>query len=286
MQRLKKSKSIDTRFQLTSDDDESDDSNDDIKDQEEELNNESNDDDDDGDELENADIEQMLQENLNSLKPNSLTEKNLKKFNEKIEKTGVCYLSRIPPFMQPSKLRSILTKYGTIGRIYLNPEDSKITARRKKYKHNKKINFVEGWIEFEDKKIARQVATLLNNTNIGGKKRDYYYDDIWNIKYLPKFKWNNLTEQLAYEMKVKEQRLRAEMSQAKRENSMYLKNVQKAKAIDAMETKKRKKFESGESTEAPTQSIRRKFRQRKVQEQSSNPPSDKKSSLKSKIFTN
>ena len=30
----------------------------------------------------------------------------------------------------------------------------------------------------------------------GGKKRSYYHDDIWNIKYLPKFKWTNLTEKL------------------------------------------------------------------------------------------
>jgi ESF2/ABP1 family protein len=45
-----------------------------------------------------------------------------------------------------------------------------------------------GWVEFADKKIARQVAESLNNTAIGGKKGDYYHDDIWNLKYLKKFK--------------------------------------------------------------------------------------------------
>ena len=27
---------------------------------------------------------------------------------------------------------------------------------------------------------------------VGGKKRSYYHDDLWNIKYLPKFKWTHL----------------------------------------------------------------------------------------------
>jgi len=30
----------------------------------------------------------------------------------------------------------------------------------------------------------------------GGKKRGFYYDDLWNIKYLPKFQWIHLTEKL------------------------------------------------------------------------------------------
>ena len=30
----------------------------------------------------------------------------------------------------------------------------------------------------------------------GGKKRGFYYDDLWNIKYLPKFQWTHLTEKL------------------------------------------------------------------------------------------
>jgi ESF2/ABP1 family protein len=201
---------------------------------------------------------QEEQENFEALKPLSVDE--LAKFQAKVEKTGVCYMSRIPPFMKHTKLRSMLIKYGEIGRIYLNPEDSKISAKRKKYKKNRRVNYTEGWIEFMDKKIARQVAAMLNNTNMGGKKRSYYYDDIWNIKYLPKFKWNNLTEQLAYELKVKEQRLKNEISQAKRENKMYLKNVEKAKAIEAME--KRKKTSAPADISKPK--VERKFKQRQA----------------------
>jgi hypothetical protein len=30
----------------------------------------------------------------------------------------------------------------------------------------------------------------------GGRKRSYYAYDLWNIKYLPKFKWHHLTERI------------------------------------------------------------------------------------------
>lgn len=45
-----------------------------------------------------------------------------------------------------------------------------------------------GWVEFSDKKVAKRVAESLNCTPIGGKKGDFYHDDIWNLKYLKNFK--------------------------------------------------------------------------------------------------
>lgn len=35
---------------------------------------------------------------------------------------GVVYLSRVPPFMRPRKVRHLLSQYGTLGRVYLQPE--------------------------------------------------------------------------------------------------------------------------------------------------------------------
>ncbi|KAI9205682.1 uncharacterized protein BJ171DRAFT_501177 [Polychytrium aggregatum] len=213
----------------------------------------------------------------------ALTPAALAKFQAKVEKTGVCYLSRIPPFMKPIKVRQLLSQYGEIGRVYLVPEDPKIAARRKKYKGNRRKNYTEGWVEFMDKKVGRLVAERLNNNKIGGKKRSYYYDDIWTIKYLPRFKWQHLTEQIAYERAVRDQKLKAEMSQAKRENKVYIKNVEKAKMIEGIEARKSRKRQiedssstgevlatpavnaaSAASVEEATAAIRRRFKQRKV----------------------
>jgi ESF2/ABP1 family protein len=60
-------------------------------------------------------------------------------------------------------------------------------------------NFTEGWVEFEDKAIAKSVAAGLNGQQIGGKRRSAYHFDLWCMKYLPKFKWDHLTEEIAYE---------------------------------------------------------------------------------------
>lgn len=43
-------------------------------------------------------------------------------------------------------------------------------ARRRRVKQggNKKVCYTEGWVEFEDKRVAKRVAKSLNNTKIGG----------------------------------------------------------------------------------------------------------------------
>lgn len=49
------------------------------------------------------------------------------------DKRGVCYLSRIPPHMDPVKLRQILSQYGEIQRIYLTPESKHSVKFRRKF---------------------------------------------------------------------------------------------------------------------------------------------------------
>lgn len=124
----------------------------------------------------------------------SLTPEELEKFEKARNNTGVCYLSRIPPFMQPRQVRSLLGKHAEVGRIFMVPEDPKSTAKRKKYKKERRTQFIEGWVEFKDKKKAKALAEHLNMKQIGGKRSNEYYSEMWNIKYLPKFKWHHLTE--------------------------------------------------------------------------------------------
>ena len=43
--------------------------------------------------------------------------------NKKSDTTsGIIYLSRIPPFMKPHKVKHLLSHYGSVGRIYLQSE--------------------------------------------------------------------------------------------------------------------------------------------------------------------
>lgn len=67
------------------------------------------------------------EEKLESCKEKSESRRSKKKQRlleeaAKADQRGICYLSRIPPHMDPVKLRQILSQYGEIQRIYLAPE--------------------------------------------------------------------------------------------------------------------------------------------------------------------
>lgn len=167
-----------------------------------------------------------------------LTKKNLVASGAAMKRSGVVYLSRIPPFMKPTKLRSLLEPYGEINRIFMSPEDPASHARRVKNGGNKKRSFTDGWVEFVNKKNAKQACELLNAQTIGGKKGTYYHDDVWNLLYLKGFKWNNLTEQIAAENAERASRMRAEISKTTKENKEFVQNVERAKMLEGMEAKK------------------------------------------------
>lgn len=178
-----------------------------------------------------------------------LTKKNLVATEAAIKKSGVVYLSRIPPFMKPAKLRSLLEPYGAINRIFLSPEDPAAHTRRVKSGGNKKRSFADGWVEFVNKKDAKAVCELLNARTIGGKKGSYYRDDIWNLLYLKGFKWHNLTEQIAAENAERTSRMRAEISKTTKENKEFVRNVERAKMLDGIEAKAAAKKEKSGATE-------------------------------------
>ncbi|CCU74680.1 unnamed protein product [Blumeria hordei] len=176
----------------------------------------------------------------NSLMPGlsrPITKKNLIATAAAVKRSGVVYLSRIPPFMKPTKLRSLLEPYGAINRLFLTPEDPSAHARRVRHGGNKKRSFIDGWVEFVNKSDAKAACELLNARTIGGKKGTYYRDDVWNMLYLKGFKWNNLTAQIAAENAERASRMRAEISKSTKENKEFVKNIERAKMLEGMESK-------------------------------------------------
>ena len=177
-----------------------------------------------------------------------LSKKNLVATADAIKRSGVVYLSRVPPFMKPTKLRSLLEPYGVINRIFLSPEDPASHTRRVRNGGNKKRSYTDGWIEFANKKDAKHVCELLNAKIVGGKKGTYYHDDVWNLLYLKGFKWHNLTEQITAENAERASRMRAEISKTTKENKLFVQNVERAKMLEGMESKKAEKAEKAART--------------------------------------
>ncbi|GJN33338.1 hypothetical protein PR202_gb21929 [Eleusine coracana subsp. coracana] len=122
-------------------------------------------------------------------------------------KRGVCYLSRVPPHMNPSHIRQMLSKYGEVLRIYLVPEGQ----GHRKHASVKAKAYSEGWIEFAKKSVAKRVANMLNG------------------------------EQIAEKTHIREQKLTLEIAAAKKQRDHYLSNVEKSRALKHIQERRKKK---------------------------------------------
>lgn len=160
-------------------------------------------------------------------------------------KPGVIYLSRIPPFMKPPTLRRLLSPHGIILRIFLTPEPHSIYLKRRSLGGNKKRSFIDGWVEFSRRKDARICAEALNATTIGG--RGWYGDDVWNIRYLKKFTWEDLMGGVRREEREREERIRVGLGREGRERAEFLRGVERAKIEETRRAKTSKKIKHDEA---------------------------------------
>ncbi|KAF7118148.1 hypothetical protein CNMCM5793_007541 [Aspergillus hiratsukae] len=188
----------------------------------------------------------------------------------KKNKTGVIYLSSLPPYLKPFALKSMLETRGfaPITKVFLTPEVPSTSAPRRR--SNKRKSYADGWVEFASKKTAKICAETLNATIVGGKKGGWYHDDVWNMKYLKGFKWADLMEQVQRERSEREAKRRIEDTRARKEDKVFLQGVEQGKVLQGIQKKneeKRKRAAEGEAAAAAAASdlkVRRLFKQNEV----------------------
>lgn len=174
-------------------------------------------------------IDDAISEHLDEDK--DLEDNTLDNYKEKVRRSGVIYISYIPEGMTVSTLRQSLKKFG-VNRIFLVPDKTIQT-------HKKKQNYKEGWIEFTDKIMGKLCEYELNGKIYGGKKRNNKFrEEIWNLKYLKKFKWGHLMEKLQFSKKLRDHKMKAELSQIKRENNFILETFEQSKRINNLNKKR------------------------------------------------
>lgn len=141
---------------------------------------------------------------------------------KKKRKAGVIYICSIPKHMNVTILRSLLEPFGEIGRIYLQPsqKDGKVRMKTAQGKRAM-VQYTEGWVEFLDKRVAKQVVPLLNMHPITNKKKSVFRDILWSMKYLSGFKWVHLNERLTYERAVAKEKMREQIQQIRKEVSYH-----------------------------------------------------------------
>ncbi|KAL9622242.1 MAG: hypothetical protein Q9160_003425 [Pyrenula sp. 1 TL-2023] len=187
--------------------------------------------------------------------------------SRKRPKPGVVYLSSLPPYLKPSALRNLFEQrgFGPINRMFLTPVATTTTSTSRR---NKRQTYAEGWVEFTSKKTAKIVVETMNAQIIGGKKGGWYHDDLLNLKYLSGLQWDDLMAQFREERREEEIHREAERERAKRETRAFLEGVERGKAVEGMERKrksKRKKEEfERDGAEADDQGSRRTWDQIEV----------------------
>jgi len=172
---------------------------------------------------------------------------------EKKKKPGVIYLSSVPDGMNVTQTTAFFSEFGRVGRVFLQPDKTD----KQKGKFNRV--FSEGWVEFASKKVARMAAERLNCQPVGGKRKSKAHDQTWNIKYLPRFKWVHLSERLAYEAAVRQQRLRTEISQVKREAEHFKSSVESGKRKRSRGSKDSAAMAVGAVEEVATATVQKPF---------------------------
>ena len=166
------------------------------------------------------------------------------KKSSKSSKRGVIYLSRIPPFMRPATVRTLLSSCGQITQLFLTPEAPTTYAARKSRGGNKKRSFIDGWVEFQHKRHAKACVDGINGQIVGGKKGGWYRDDVWNAKYLRGFRWDDLMAGVRQEDREREERVRVGIAKDKREREAFLRDLESAKIEQTRERKRKKKHQN------------------------------------------
>lgn len=155
--------------------------------------------------------------------------------------SGVVYLSWIPPLMKAKHLRSYLSDYGDVDRIWIEMPDAIKNAKglsKKKLGKLERSLPKEAWVEFVRAKKAYKAAKMLHATPIG---RGLFKEHMWSIKYLKNFSWSDLVTQHLHRKKLRDERLRQSLSRAKQAATKFLDNRNKQDRID--NSKKRKRSE-------------------------------------------
>mmetsp|Transcript_10242 Transcript_10242/g.18446 ORF Transcript_10242/g.18446 Transcript_10242/m.18446 type:complete len:271 (-) Transcript_10242:450-1262(-) len=218
----------------------------------------------------------------------SLDAEELAEWREEHENRGVLYVSRLPPRFGPNQLRALLSRHADILRIFLEPINNDESSEREllqkksgkgkrssRERLHKRASFAHGWVECAKKKDAKRIAELLNNTPMGGNRRRAHHDDLWNLKYLKGFRWNDLSEELAQKKRERTHKLRRELAQATRERDFFLERMDQAKALESIRERKRLKAEASHNdtntqSEQISVSKARTFVQRKASEHLNN----------------
>lgn len=155
--------------------------------------------------------------------------------------SGVVYVSRIPPGMDVGALRALLSRSGRIGRVWLRPESPEARKERRALGSSRgRGEFMDGWVEFPKRRDAKRAIALLNGRPMAGaKRRGRWADDLWCMKLLRGYTWNDLIEETCAGARERTLRVKAEIAAARREKAFVEERFSMARRIEKDDAEKK-----------------------------------------------
>jgi ESF2/ABP1 family protein len=154
---------------------------------------------------------------------------------------GVVYLSSVPREMSTSEVKKCFLAYGDIFRSRFVPYETAeaASAREEEKKRAKKLalgkssgpptSYREAWLEFVKAEDAEFAAKSLNGTAVDVKRTRKAYGELWNVKYLPGFTWEDLVNEAESKRRELKQRRFLMLKQERRNNELFRKLVREKK---------------------------------------------------------
>ncbi|KAI0566174.1 activator of basal transcription 1 [Gracilaria domingensis] len=143
-----------------------------------------------------------------------------RKLKSKKAKRGVIYLSRLPPNIEITSVRTLLSRMGTITNMWLRPETREQQKQRLSLGGSRRrTTFRDGWVEYSSRRDARETVQLLNGRPMtGAKRKGRWANDLWCMKFLPGFEWRHLTAEI-FGGRERILRVREEMAAARQQRN-------------------------------------------------------------------
>lgn len=169
----------------------------------------------------------------------SSKKKSLSKLRRRKGKSGVVYISRVPPGLDVGIVRSILGRVGPLGRVWLRAEEKETVAARRKIGGRRRAGFSDGWVEFLRCADAESAVALLNGQSMtGATRRGRFENDLWCLRLLPDFKWDDLVDEACGTRRERVLRVKSEVAASRRERSFVEQRSALAKSIERRERQK------------------------------------------------
>jgi ESF2/ABP1 family protein len=159
---------------------------------------------------------------------------------------GVIYLSRVPPGLDVGIVRSILGRVGPLGRVWLRAESKETVSARRSLGGRRRAGFTDGWVEFVRAADAEAAVELLNGRPMtGATRRGRFQNDLWCLKMLPGFRWDDLVDESCGTRRERVLRVKSEVAAARRERAFVEQRAALARTIARNENRRRAEGDKG-----------------------------------------